>query len=159
MKTGNLFKARTMLNSLPDASLDEVLTAAHRDRNFSRFYIEAKRIAKGDTTEMQKVFILTYASLKSIQMQVKDESVVKQIDDLLTNLNEFASKYGPRFTSEGFTLALLMGLLSFFFGAVPVLGGFIAVAGASGIMLFLFGIFLYVVRIVLNTYFNIKGMK
>ena len=57
---GNLFQARKLLNTLPDASLDEVLQSAHKGKNFHRYHMEAKRKVKGDQTEMQKVFIITY---------------------------------------------------------------------------------------------------
>ena len=136
MKTGNLFKARTLLNTLPDASLDEVMQVAHKGKDFHRFHLEAKRMVKGDTTEMQKVFVLCYASLKAIQAQVRNEGTVKEIDDLLLKLRDFAKKYGPRFTSEGFTLSLIMVLLSFFFQSVPILGTAISIAGGAGIIVF-----------------------
>jgi hypothetical protein len=159
MKSGNLFKARTILNTLPDASLDEVLEAAHKDRSFHKYHLQAKRIARGDSTDLQKIYVITYACLNSLKEKIRDESIIKKIDEQLIKLGEFAKKYGPRFTSEGATLSVIMWLLSFFFSAVPILGEAIALSGTVGILVFLFGIFIYVVRMVLNTYFNIKGIK
>ena len=159
MDMGNLFQVRRILNTFPDASLDEIMQIAHKGKNFHRFHLEAKKKVRGDQTEMQKIFILTQASLKGIQQFSKDITLTQAIDKVIISLNEFAKKYGNAFMSEGFTLTLLMMLISFFFNNIPVIGKLIIAAGTLGVFLFWFGLLLMVIRLVLNTYFSLKGIK
>jgi len=159
MTEGNLFQLRKILNTFPDVSLDELMQVAHKGKNFHRYHLEAKRKIKGDQTEMQKVFILTYGALKGIQNSTKDKTLITKIDDVLIHLNDIITKYGPRFTSEGFTLTLLMMLISFFFGNIPIVGALAVRAGMVGVLMLWFGLLLMVIRIILNTYFSLKGIK
>jgi len=159
MDMGNLFQVRRLLNTFPDSSLEELMQAAYKARNFNRYHLEAKRIVKGDQTEMQKVFILTYASLKGIQAGTKDKTALQKIDEAIATIHELAKKYSSRMMSEGFTLALLMMLIGYFFNHIPIIGKLIVLGGQAGIVLFFFGLLLMVVRIILNTYFSLKGIK
>jgi len=156
---GNLFQARKLLNTLPDASLDEVLQSAHKGKNFHRYHMEAKRKVKGDQTEMQKVFIITYGSLKGLQQSTKDVTLNQAIDKVITSLYEFADKYSRAFVSEGFTLSILMMFISYFFNNVPTVGRLAVAAGTGGVVVMWFGLLLMMVRIILNTYFSLKGIK
>ena len=144
---GNLFQARKLLNTLPDASLDEVLQSAHKGKNFHRYHMEAKRKVKGDQTEMQKVFIITYGSLKGLQQSTKDVTLNQAIDKVITSLYEFADKYSRAFVSEGFTLSILMMFISYFFNNVPTVGRLAVAAGTGGVVVMWFGLLLMMVRI------------
>ena len=159
ISNGNLFQARKLLNTLPDASLDEVIQSAHKGKNFHKYHMEAKRKVKGDQTEMQKVFIITYGSLKGLQQSTKDITLRQAIDKMLTSLYDFATKYSRAFVSEGFTLAILMMFISFFFDNVPAVGRLAVAAGTGGVFVMWFGLLLMMVRIILNTYFSLKGIK
>jgi hypothetical protein len=159
MDSGNLFQVRKILNTFPDASLDELMQMAHRGKNFHKFHLQAKKKVRGDQTEMQKIFILINGSLKGIQQTTKDVTLIQAIDKIIISLNEFAKKYGTAFASEGFTLAILMMLLSFFFSNMPVIGKLILTAGTLSVFLLWFGCLLMVIRLVLNTYFSLKGIK
>jgi hypothetical protein len=159
MSEGNLFKVRKLLNTLPDTSLEQLMQIANRGKNFNKYNLEAKRKVRGDQTEMQKVFILTYASLKGIQQTSKDMTLVQAIDKILIALSEFADKYGSKFMTEGFTLALMMVLISFFFGQLPIIGELLRLGAVVGATLFWFGLLLLVIRLILNTYFSLKGIK
>ena len=159
METGNLFQARKLLNGLPDASLDELMQVAHKGRGFHQSHLAAKRMVKGDETEMQKVFVLLRGSLEGLKANVKDKSAIEKIDEVLKQVDAFAKKYAGRFVVHGFTLSILMVLIGIFFQFVPILGHLIAFSARAGALLFFFGILLYVVRIVLNTYFSIKGIR
>jgi len=159
MDTGNLFQVRKMLNTFPDASLDELMQIAHKGKNFHRFHLEAKKKVRGDQTEMQKIFILINGAFKGIQQSSKDITLTQAIDKVIISLNEFAKKYSRAFISEGFTLTLLMMLISFFFNNIPIIGKLIIAAGTLGFFLFWFGLLLMVIRLILNTYFSLKGIK
>jgi hypothetical protein len=52
-----------------------------------------------------------------------------------------------------------MRLISFFFNSIPVVGKLVLAGYMVGAILFWFGILLMVVRLVLNTYFSLKGIK
>ena len=157
IKSGNLFKARTLLNKLPDVSIEELTIVTQKKG--ARFYNEAKRKVKGDSSELQKLYIFTYTALKSIQTISKDKNLFQEIEKALSDLNDFSKKYWVQFIAKGFTLAILMGLIGIFFLHVPIIGHIIAAGGTAGTLLFWFGVLLMVVRIVLNTYFSLKGIK
>ena len=159
MGDGNLFQARKLLNTLPDASLDQIMQSAHKGKNFHKYHMEAKRKIKGDQTEMQKVFILTYGTLKGLQQSTRDITLIQAIDKIITSLYEFADKYSRAFISDGFTLTLMMMLISFFFNSVPAVGKLLLAGGMVGVFLFWFGLLLMVTRLILNTYFSLKGIK
>jgi hypothetical protein len=156
---GNLFQARKLLNTLPDASLEQMMQSAHKGKNFHKYHMEAKRKVKGDRTEMQKIFILTYGTLKGLRQSTKDITLIQAIDEIIISLYEFADKYSHLLISEGFTLSLMMRLISFFFNSIPVVGKLVVAGYMVGAILFWFGILLMVVRLVLNTYFSLKGIK
>ncbi len=158
LHSGNLFKARSLLNSMPDVSLDELAIASAKKG--SRFYNEAKRKVKGDSTELQKIYILIYSSLKGLQASTKNKSVFEKIEEALSALNDFAKKYSGHFIGKGFTVYMLMGLITFFFGQVPSIVAFFIAAGTwYGVILFWLGVLFLVFRIILNTYFSLKGIK
>ena len=157
IESGNLFKARSLLNKLPDVSMEELTFVSQKKG--ARFYNEAKRKVKGDSSELQKLYILTYTALKSIQATSKDKSLFQEIEKTLSDLNDFSKKYWGQFITKGFTLTILMALIGIFFLRVPIIGHLIAAGGAGGALLFWFGVLLMVIRIILNTYFSIKGMK
>jgi len=158
IQSGNLFKARSLLNNLPDVSLEELSIASIKKN--ARGYNEAKRNIKGDTTELQKIYILVYTSLKSLQASTKDAATAQKIEDALSELNDFTKKYWGAFMAKGFTLAILMGFIGWFFGSMPgIIMFFISFGGLMGAVLFWFGVLFLVLRLILNTYFSLKGIK
>ncbi|MHA1623158.1 MAG: hypothetical protein ACTSVO_13580 [Candidatus Heimdallarchaeaceae archaeon] len=156
LKAGNLFKARQLLNRLPDVTLDELMISAGKAKNFRQNYLEAKRIAKGDKSEPQKMIILYYCALKSIKDATKID--VTTIDEALQQVKKFASKYAAVLTAKGFTMAFIARFLFMAASHTPMMYS-IFIMYKLGVILFWFGVLLYVVRIILNTYFSIKGIK
>ena len=160
MKSGNLVQVRRLLNTLPDASLEEVFQSAHaKIKNFHRYHLEAKRLSKGDSSEAQKVFVLTYGCVKALKESAKDKSVIQSIDNALLKLRAFATRYSNVMMNEGFTLGLLMLLIAWFFQWVPILLTVAVGLAYAGGMVFMVGVLLMMVRMVLNTYFSLKGIK
>lgn len=157
MKEGNLIKARALLNKLPDVGMEEVAYSAQK-RNPKR-YAEAKRYIRGETTELQKFYILSYTALRSIQSLTKDKVTFQSIEDAISDLNDFSKKYWGQFISKGFSLTVLLAFIGWIFGRVPIVGHLIGLGGLGAILLFWIGVLLMVVRAILNTYFSLRGMK
>jgi len=157
LKNGNLFKARTLLNKFDDVPLEELVTAA--EKKGKRFYTDSKRKMKGDKSEAQKVLVLMNTSLLAMKSVAKDSTLLQQIDSALSKLNEISKKYSGYLIGQGFTLVFLMSLLSWFFGFIPIITQSFIMSYNIGILLIWFGILFLVLRIVLNTYFSLKGIK
>lgn len=162
MKTGNLFKAHELFVSLPDVSINNLMIAAHKPdkAKFHKYHLEAKKMVKGDRTDMQKVFILTYGSLKMMQASVKEPKISKKIDNLLSELNKLAKKNWAVFLASGVVVSLLMRYIGIMFIHMPLIGTFVILGGAgAAALLFWLGIQFFVIRIVLGAYFKLKGLK
>ncbi len=159
LEAGNLFKTRSILNTLPDVSLDELMQASSKARNFNKYYSEAKRFVKGDKSEAQKIFILTYTAFSSIKAALKDKQAISKVDEILIELRAVAESLGTRMIMTGFTLTLLMRYVGFFFVHVPGLGVAVGITMLTGTLIFWVGILYIVVKIVLNTYFSLKGIR
>ena len=151
---GNLLKAKSLLNSMPDMSIEELSIAAKKKGK--KYYTEAMRIVKGEKTLQQKGFCIIYSSIKGIQAALPADSRAS-LDESLEKLREFAAKNSAKFTSEGITLFIMMWFIAFFVYGIPIIWPLVHMGMVAGAILFWFGVLLFVVKILLNTYFSLRG--
>jgi len=160
MENGNLFKVRSLLNSFTDVSLDELMQVAHTDRRFHRFHLEAKKHVRGDKTQSQKFFVLVYGAAKVLQLELKDKSTLAKVDELLMKLAEFAKRNSSKFAAEGMVLMFLMRFIMLLFAQMPpIISYLVRYSWQVGRIIFWVGVTLFIVRILLNVYFSLKGIK
>lgn len=153
---GNLKKAKDIMDTIPDISSDELMTAIKRKG--SKYYTQASKISRGDKTPLQKAFIGIYASLLAMQDSLP-ESSKPTLDEALEKLRDWADRNAGNFMAQGFYLTIVMWFIAFFVYSVPIIGSLAATGVVVGMGLFWFGVFLLIIKIFLNTYFSLRGKK
>ena len=157
MSNANLMQARTMLNKLPEASLEELSLAA-KNKN-KKDYAVALRMVKGDKGAGQKVFCILYTSLKGMRAAVKDPSIQASIDEVLEDVLDWAKSNWSRMAQEGFSLFIVMFFIAHIVSASPILFSLAQTGTLIGAGLMFWGIYLLLIKVILNTYFALKGKK
>ena len=150
----NLKQAQKILKSMGSASPEELVAISKRKGK--KYYVEAARLARGEKTLPQKLFCVVYCSMKGMQSGLPANSRTA-LDEALEKLREFARKNAGKLSNEGLTLWILMWFIAFFVYSIPIIGQMVAIGAALGAVMFWFGIFLYVVNIILDSYFAIRG--
>lgn len=159
LKSGNLIKANDLLQKLPDVALNELMIASHKGRNFHKYHLEAKRIIKGDKTEMQKIFVMLYGSMKGMQASIKDPTMRKSFEKILEKVSVFGKKYGPIMAASGVTVVLLTKFVAMTAGFTPLLWQILVTTNAVANLVFWLGVFFYTMKYLINIYFSLKGIK
>jgi len=153
-ENGNLLKVKSILNSMPDMNIEELSIAAKKKGK--TYYNEGMRIVKGEKTIQQKAFCIVYSSVKATQAALPDASK-ESLEEPLEKLREFAAQNAGKFASEGLGLFVIMWFISFFVYGVPIIWPLVHMGMLAGVILFWFGILLFVIKILLNTYFSLRG--
>jgi len=150
----NLQQARKILNTLPDASPEELCLAAKKKSR--KYYTEAMRLVRGEKTIQQKIFCVLYTSMKGMQDALPADSR-SSLNEALDKLREFAAKNAGNLMREGFILSLAMWFIAFLVYGVPIITHLIIIGATIAVFMFWFGVFLFIAKIILNSYFAVRG--